>query len=371
MKLVKRKIIFSNYDDIHNPYYGGGGAIAIHEIARRLVDKFDVTVITGRYSGSKNGIIDGVIYKRIGLSWLGPRLGQFVYFIILPFYVLTGTFDIWIESFTPPFSTGFLPWFTRKPVIGLVHMLAGEDMERKYKFPFHIVENFGIKQYSQFIVLSSYIKQKIEKLNPNAFIEMIGNGIDRPNLSATQPKKYISYIGRIEVNQKGLDLLLKAYKSIAGNTNVRLAIAGSGTDSEIAKLKSIISQLNLTDRIDLYGKVCGKEKKEFFEKSLLNVIPSRFETFSLVALEALSFELPLVVFDIEGLNWLPSSCCIKVKSFDYEAMGQAMFRLLEDRELGKHLITESKKIVENYTWACVFNKYSKFISKTLIWNHHI
>jgi len=41
------KIIISNYDSVKNPYYGGGGATAIHEIASRLTKKFEVTVLTG------------------------------------------------------------------------------------------------------------------------------------------------------------------------------------------------------------------------------------------------------------------------------------------------------------------------------------
>ena len=43
---MKRRIIFSNYDDPKNPFYGGGGARAIHEVAKRLAVRHDVKIIT-------------------------------------------------------------------------------------------------------------------------------------------------------------------------------------------------------------------------------------------------------------------------------------------------------------------------------------
>jgi len=63
---MKRRIIFSNYDDPKNPFYGGGGARAIHEVARRLAVRHDVKIITGSYPGSRDEMVDGVSYTRIG-----------------------------------------------------------------------------------------------------------------------------------------------------------------------------------------------------------------------------------------------------------------------------------------------------------------
>jgi hypothetical protein len=61
-------------------------------------------------------MIDGVEYRKVGFYFLGPRITQLIYQLILPFKAFI-KHDIWVESFTPPFSTAFLPIFTRKPVI--------------------------------------------------------------------------------------------------------------------------------------------------------------------------------------------------------------------------------------------------------------
>ena len=211
----KLKIIFSTFDDIKNPIYAGGGAFAIHEVAKHLGKKYDVTVVCGNYNGAKNENIEGVDYKHIGLTFFGSRLAQLFFHFTLPFYVLTERFDLWIESFTPPFSTSFTPLFTRKPVIALVHMLGADDMTRKYHLPFSIIENFGLKFYKQFIVLTKYSMKKIRRYNSSAQIQIIGNGVNLP----IQPNHLsnngnLSFLGRIEVDQKGIDLLLEAYSKL-------------------------------------------------------------------------------------------------------------------------------------------------------------
>jgi hypothetical protein len=160
--IKRKKVIISSYDDIKNPYYAGGGAFAIHTLASRLTKNFDVLIFTGTYSGSVDEVVESVQYKRIGCSLFGPRIAQVFYQIALLRIILTQDFDIWFESFTPPFSTSCLQLFTQKPVVGLVHMLAGEDMTRKYKLPFVFFEKLGLKTYRHFVVLSQHFQEKIQ-----------------------------------------------------------------------------------------------------------------------------------------------------------------------------------------------------------------
>ena len=298
----KPKIIFSNYDDLKNPDYGGGGAVAIHEIAKRLTNKFEVTVITGSYEGAAEELVDNVLYKRIKTHYFGAKIGQLIFHFLLPFYATYQKYDLWIESFTPPFSTSFLPIFTSKPVIGLVHMLSGEDMSRKYKIPFYLIEKIGLKTYGHFIVLNEETKAKIKNINRKSRIKIMPNGVHLPRMLKARDKKHILFIGRIEVNQKGLDLLLKAYSLISEKINYKLAIAGTGIDNELNKLKNMIASLNLKDRVEMLGRIKGAKKDDAFKKAAFVVMSSRFETFPLVALEALSYNLPIVSFNIGGLK---------------------------------------------------------------------
>lgn len=369
MKPRKYKIIFSNYDDKKNPYYGGGGADAIHEVARRLAREHEVTVITGKYPSYRDEVIDRVYYKRIGTTLVGPKLGQLIYSMYLPFYVLKERFDVWIESFTPPFSTGFLQLFTKKPVIGLVHMLGGEDMKRKYRLPFQRVERIGLKTYRNFIVLSEETKKKIKRMSNAAEIRIIPNGIDLSEIINVQAdtKKHILFIGRIEVDQKGLDLLLEGYarfREKAPNGH-KLVIAGAGEKKEEQKLKNLIHRLELDGKAIHVGKASGKRKEEAFQKAQFVVVPSRFEAFSIVALETFSFGLPLVAFDIEGLEWIPDECCIKVEPFMKDKLADAMLRLSQNRELRQQLGKTGKSFASKFSWEKIAEKFQVNINEAI------
>lgn len=361
------KIIISNYDDLYNPYYGGGGAVAIHEVSKRLASKMHVTVITGKYPNYKDRKIDNVYYKHIGLSFAGPKIGQIIYQLLLPYYVRTSRFDVWIESFTPPFSTAFLPIFTEKPVVGLVHLLAGRDKSRQYKLPFYLVEDKGLNVYKYFIALTESILKKIKRKNSSALVKVIPNGTSNLLLNKKINKKnsYILYIGRIEVDQKGIDLLLDAYKLISDKINKELVIAGSGIKGEEDYLRGKIKKLQLQDKVKFIGRVEGRKKEELFKNSLFLVMPSRYETFPLVVLEAFAYGLPLLSFNIEGFQWVPKSCSVKVKPFDARKLADAMVRLSVDISLNESMGKASREFVKRYSWDTISLQYEDFINSVV------
>jgi len=87
-------IYFSTYDDIKNPHYGGGGAIAVHEVAKRLSKKYDIRVVSWDYNGKKKETIDGVKYERFGMPTLSPKIAMFVYQLGLPFIAAKKTYTL-------------------------------------------------------------------------------------------------------------------------------------------------------------------------------------------------------------------------------------------------------------------------------------
>lgn len=356
-----RNLIISNYDDLLNPYYAGGGAQAIHQIAKRLSGYFKVRVITGSYPHAVNQVIDRVEYIRIGLSWTGGRVSQLIFQSLLPLYAMTESYDLWVESFTPPFSTAFLPHFTAKPVVGLVHMLAAKDMERKYKIPFSYIERFGIKQYKHLIVLTEQMKIGLRLLNPKADIKVIPNGVEKMVYPVSDSKKYILYLGRLEFDQKGLDLLLEAFNLVKAIVANKLVIAGSGSKQDTDKIVNKIRDLDLSDKVELIGRISGKEKQVILQQALAVVVPSRFETFSLVALEALANSIPLICFDIDGLKWLPDNCVVKVAPYDYSAFGAAIISVLQNPDTGA--INRGLRYSHRYDWDGISLDYMDYLYK--------
>ncbi|HSW96325.1 MAG TPA: glycosyltransferase family 4 protein [Candidatus Saccharimonadales bacterium] len=364
--MYKKQVIISSYDDLKNPYFAGGGAHAVHSVAKRLASsKYAVTVITGRYPGSKNESIEGVTYQRTGTSFLGAQLDQLTFQFCLPFHVITKRFDCWIESFTPPFSTTFLQLFTRKPVIGLVHMLSGEDMKRKYIFPFDLIEKIGLKTYKTIIVTSTTIKHKIQAINTKAKIVVISNGIEKIYVGKTNQREHILFLGRIEVNQKGIDLLLNAYAKIVNKIKYPLYLAGSGEKKEEAKLDRLMEVHAISKKIKRLGRVNDEEKETLYQNALFVVIPSRFETFSSVALEAMAHGRAIVCFDIDGLKWIPKNSSIKIKPFDEALFANAILTLVKDTKKTKEIGIAGQEYAKKLTWENITEEYEKVILSVL------
>jgi len=361
--MTKPHLIISNYDDLKNPYYGGGGALAVHEIAKRLIDRFRVTILTSKYPGCSDTVVDGVLYRRIGLAWGGPRFSQLVFQLSLPFQVMTHSFDLWLETFGPPFTAGFLPVFSRRPVIGLIHMLPALDMQRKYGLPYlpRFVEQIALRLYSRFIVLSAATHQEIASLNPHAAIKVIPNAVDMPARLPQLSPQHLLFMGRLEVNQKGLDLLLYAYNLLQPFNPPPLIIAGTGSPRDQQHLSELIARLDLSESVVLSGKVAGAVKDRLYRMALAVVVPSRFESFSLVALEALAYSKALVCFDISGLKWLPTFCAQKAPLLTPRSLADALQPVLADANFRRRLGRLGRSFAHRFNWDTAAIQYADFL----------
>lgn len=359
----KKRVIFSSYDSIHHPSYGGGGAIEIHEVCKGLSNEFDILVLCGSYPGSHDEIIDTVKYKYIGVSFLGSRIGQLIYQFLLPWYITHLQFDIWIESFTPPFSSAFLPLFTKKPVIGLMHMLCGPDMKRKYYLPFDVFEKYCMKFYPRLIVTTNRIGNLLKSWTIHSKIYVIPNGITiPPNIKHTS-NIHILYMGRIEIIQKGLDLLLQAYTLIKHKYQLPLLIAGTGNEDQIKLLKKNIQQLHLSRDIHCLGRISGIQKQLLFQNAACVVIPSRYETSSITALEALSYGKPLITFNIEGLKWIPLSLRYIAREITSPSLSQSIELALNKFVISKNYISDKRNFAKLYSIENTILKYKRLLLK--------
>jgi phosphatidylinositol alpha-mannosyltransferase len=366
----KKNIIFSSYDSIDNPYYGGGGAIVIHEITKRLQHRYNIMVVTSAFPGAKDAVIDGVSYHRLGLPLHSPYLTQIIFQFLLPLKMWSrrSSFDLWVESYTSPFSTAALSLFTRKPVVGIVQLLAGQKMKEKYfRLPFPILEKMKLKFYQYLIVLSHTMKKEIHHLNVQANIAVIPNGVDPTLASVPRSKKpqHILFIGRIDVWQKGLDLLLHAYSQIPPLKRIPLHIYGSGNEQDTLQLSQHISSMGLEQHVALMGKVTGEAKAKVFANAQFLVLPSRYEAQPLVVLEAFSVGVPVVCFDIEGLAWLDHKHSLKIPSFDTKAYAQALYALIADSNLRKRLGDQVKVYAQQFDWNLSARQYQRMFDQIL------
>lgn len=136
------------------------------------------------------------------------------------------------------------------------------------------------------------------KWNKHSFV--LPNGINIPDSRKTEFSTIgikACYIGRIDLYQKGLDLLLKAIIIIQKQlreSNFCLRLFGP-INHDAKKIASLIKKYNIRDIVSLKGEVSGADKESAFLSSDLFILTSRFEGHSIALLEALSYGLPVAI----------------------------------------------------------------------------
>lgn len=356
------RLVFSNYDSPHNPFYGGGGSAAIHEVARRCARQHAIEVVMGRYPGCQPNEKDGVRYHPIGPAWAGPKLGQICFQLALPLWLRRKAFDVWCESLTPPFSTACLQRFTRRPVVALTQILGGRAMRRKYHLPFDLVEQAGLRTYRWAIATSQYLSAQLLAANPRLRVAVIPNGVsgDLVRLEATPGERHILFLGRIDVEQKGLDLLLEALAGIAAKLTLPVVLAGGGVPAQEQFIARRIRERGLAAHVRLTGRVQGPAKDQLLRNAAFLVMPSRFEASPLVMIEAFCYRLPVVLFGIPELVEVPDTCCAKVPPFDVPALGQALLTLADNPTLRHTMGLAAKAYAHAFDWDDLARHYADF-----------
>lgn len=360
------KILHLIYDDLANPWLGGGAAVRTYEVYRKLAKKHDITVVTGNYPGAKKEERkDGILYKRIGCgrTYLSSRL---TFLMGIPGMVRSD-YDILVEDFSAP-SPYFSPAYNRRPVIALVQMIFSPLYFKKRLFlagPTILLQKLGFRYYKNFIAVAGFVGDKIRVQNKNASICVIPNGIDLRDLSyPTGEKNYILYLGRIDYHDKGLDVLIKSFDDLTKKYPVKLVIAGGGRDKEIRKVEESIRNI---DSIDFIGKVSGEKKREYLANCLFLCIPSRNEACPIVTLEAMSFGKPIVASSVGGLTEIIKKCegGLLARPGDAGELSRQIVRLLESEKLRRELGGHGKSFAERHTWDAIAKRQEEYYKTVL------
>ena len=143
--------------------------------------------------------------------------------------------------------------------------------------------------------------------------------------------------------QKGLTYLLDAM-SLLTIKDIRLFIVGEGELRE--ELENKVKELNLQDSVIFLG--YRKDIVECINSFDFCVLPSVFEGFGLVAIEAFMNSKTLVATDIPGLNEVVTNKNgVLVPAKDPAALASAIDKLATDATLRQELASKAKKDYEN------------------------
>lgn len=292
--------------EFNNLDAGGGTESWLEAIVDRLRTKHEISILTG--NGSEHNtqlkarmIGLGVSVHELRTIWTTsffapsdlPKLRFFVstcdvvYFIWSP-----GGLEILTLVATK---------LARAPlVVGHHQPISGDEVDDQGPFNRRVWNAvFGFRSRRLLPLASTH---HVTNSRTAGLLRKVGNvkfvpyGVDCGQFHPGQ--KYVQFtvlfLGRLE-RQKGADLLPSIVQSLTKQVpDARLVVAGSGSLS-----RSLEAALKGTPTV-LSGYVRGEKKLELLRRSHVLIIPSRYESFALVGLEAMASGTPVVSFDVSG-----------------------------------------------------------------------
>ncbi len=355
------RILHLIYDHVRNPWVGGGGAVRVYELCRRLASRgHEVTVVSGRFPGVKDYSEGNLRYEFVGSS-ANYILSTFSYaFRAAQFVRKEATrFDVIVEDFAP-WNPAFSSLLTPRPVVLHVNHREGAGILRRWWLlgtPFYLIEKWYPRLFRNVTALSEETRRKINV--PAAFI--VPAGINS-SMSDTAPEgveakgdPFILYVGRLHIRNKGLDVLLSAMKRI----DRRLVLAGRGRDEN--RLKQIAEGLGLSN-VEFAGFVSEEQKIALLREDCILVLPSRFEGWGIVVLEAAACGRPVIVSDIPELRYaVKAGFAISFKAGDAKDLADKLNYLLGNESLRREMGLKARAYARSCTWDKIAAEYEQYL----------
>lgn len=171
----------------------------------------------------------------------------------------------------------------------------------------------------------------------------------------------ILFVGRIEP-LKGVDTLLRAMSILqerhpAAIANTCLAIVGGDPwrddqDTEMARLQQLRADLGIHDLVTFLGAKNQDILPYYYAAADMVVMPSHYESFGMVALEAMAMGTPVIASEVGGLAHLvqPGVNGFHVPSRDPEALAARILDLLTNKALRQQLGQQARAYAKQYSW---------------------
>jgi glycogen synthase len=169
-------------------------------------------------------------------------------------------------------------------------------------------------------------------------------------LYALPTEKIVLYVGRL-VYEKGIHILINAVPKILQKVDAKFIIVGSGYMKD--QLSNIVKSMGLEHKVLFTGFVDEDNLAKLHKVSDASVVPSLFEPFGIVALEAMAAKSPVVVSDTGGLSEIVDHDVSGVKAYpnNTDSLAWGITKVLTDDHYAKTLKENAyKKILEKYDW---------------------
>ncbi len=347
------RIQLVNWQDRENPQ-GGGAEIHLHEIFGRLAAKgHEIRLLCGGWPGCQSrAALDGIDVYRVGTRHTFPWFAHRFYASRLSQWP-----DVLVEDINKvPLYT---PRWRAPKSVALVPHLFGSTAFQELPAPLaaavwtaerplgRVYRNVPFEAISE-----STAEDLAGRGIPRASVAVIYPGVDTvgytPNPAERAAAPVFSYLGRLK-KYKGVQLVIRAFAAM-GVPSATLEIAGAG-DYRPA-LEALAASLDLGARVRFLGRISEAEKLALLRRSWALVFASPKEGWGITNLEAAACATPVVASNSPGIreSVRDGQTGFLVTHGDTVAMGAAMRRLAESRDLVDTLGFAARGFAESFTW---------------------
>ena len=179
------------------------------------------------------------------------------------------------------------------------------------------------------------------------------------------------FVGRIEP-LKGVDTLLRAMRLLRNRgampPNLCLSIIGGDSsengareNTEMERLRTLRMELGLGDMVAFLGKQDQDSLGDYYASAQAVIMPSHYESFGMVALEAMACGTPVIASEVGGLVFLvrDGETGFHVPDREPEALCDKLQLLIGDRELRQKLGAQAAEYAKGYAWPLIAKRILK------------
>jgi D-inositol-3-phosphate glycosyltransferase len=264
-----------------------------------------------------------------------------------------------------------------------------QEMEGEYRL---IGEKKVIAKANRIIAATLAEKSQLEFLydTPSSKISVIPPGVDirhfypipkdeaKEVVGVPQEATMILFVGRIEP-LKGIDNLIQAI-SLNHKSGVldccphTLIIIGGEPDAkpeemnaEMARLQDMVEELNIENFVIFLGKQDQQMLPYYYSAAEVVVMPSHYESFGMVALEAMACGTPVIASQVGGLAFLvrDGETGFVVPGNDIQSLANRLMELIKDKELRNKLGNKSTEYAQMYAWETISTKMIEVYNQIL------
>jgi 1,4-alpha-glucan branching enzyme len=257
----------------------------------------------------------------------------------------------------------------RKPLLTTIHSTEigrRNGIHFDYERMIHETEAWLTYEAWKVICCSDYMVSHVKWAFglPTDKLLMIPNGVDAEiytrmeqedlssfrNKFALPEEKIVLFVGRL-VYEKGVHVLVNAVPKVLEKVNAKFIIVGNGYMKE--QLSNIVKNMGLAHKVHFTGFVDDETLRKLQKCADVSVVPSLFEPFGIVALEAMAAKSPVVVSDTGGLSEIVEHDVtgVKVYANNPDSLAWGITKVLLEENFANLIKANAyKKVQEKYNW---------------------